>query len=330
MGTLIVEKKVTMSELNKMPKPIPATRFHKPIPHFKAVTSVIENIESRGLEVSDLEVGTSHQDMRCFWLAKLKGEGDHAPMIGGRNSHDRSISWSLYGGASIFICSNLMVAAPFADSRKHIGDIDLELPEMVNTSIERVLRDNTINRDRIKFYKDQTITDKDAYWFAVNAMKMDILAPSKIKYIVEQWHSPLHEEFSSKTAWSLHNCFTEVFKDLHSADLVYHRNNVLTNLVDDFTNFKKPIINITPAKKEEKVIVVNPPKVKAVSKPKAKFIAKKKAKVVIKKKVLVTTNEDIVIVPKVVNVIKPPTDKTGKGLDEAIKGHNAKSKKKAA
>ena len=322
MGTLIVEKKVTMSELSKMVKPVAATKFHKPIPHFQAITSVINNIESRGLEVSDLEVGTSHQDMRCFWLAKLKGEGDYAPMIGGRNSHDRSISFSLYGGASIFICSNLMVSAPFADTKKHMGEIKTELPEMVNTSIDRVLRDNSINKNRIKFYKEQTITDKDAYWFAVNAMKMDILAPSKIKYIVEQWHSPLHDEFAPKTAWSLHNCFTEVFKDLHSADLVYHRNNVLTNLVDDFTDFKKPIIDITPAKKEEKVIVVNTPKVKAVSKPKAKTVAKKKT--------LVITNKDIIIVPKAVSVIKPPTDKLGKGLDAAIKGHTARTTKKKA
>jgi len=159
MGTLIVEKKVTMSELSKMVKPVAATKFHKPIPHFQAITSVINNIESRGLEVSDLEVGTSHQDMRCFWLAKLKGEGDYAPMIGGRNSHDRSISFSLYGGASIFICSNLMVSAPFADTKKHMGEIKTELPEMVNTSIDRVLRDNSINKNRIKFYKEQTITD---------------------------------------------------------------------------------------------------------------------------------------------------------------------------
>jgi len=321
MGTLIVEKKTTMSELNKLPAPVPATKFHKPIPHFQAVTAVLDEVASRGLEVSDLEVGTSHQDLRCFWLAKLKGEGDYAPMIGGRNSHDRSISYSLYGGASIFICSNLMVAAPFADSRKHMGEIDLELPEMVSNSIDRVLRDNTINRDRIKHYKEQIITDKDAYWFAVNAMKKDILAPSKIKYIVEQWHTPLHEEFDLKTAWSLHNCFTEVFKDLHSADLVYHRNNVLTGLVDDFTNFKKPIIDITPAKKEEKVVEVNTVKAKTSPKPKAKFKAKKQAKVAIKQKEVIV---------KAKNVIKPPTEKVGKGLDAAIKGHNAKTNKKVA
>jgi hypothetical protein len=202
-----------------------------------------------------------------------------------------------------------------------MGEIDLELPEMVSNSIDRVLRDNTINRDRIKHYKEQIITDKDAYWFAVNAMKKDILAPSKIKYIVEQWHSPLHEEFDLKTAWSLHNCFTEVFKDLHSADLVYHRNNVLTGLVDDFTDFKKPIIDITPAKKEEKVVEINPVKTKASPKPKAKFKAKKKAKVVIKQKEVIV---------KAKNVIKPPTEKLGKGLDAAIKGHNAKTKKKVA
>ncbi len=251
MGTLIVEKKVTMSELNKMPKPVPATKYHKPIPHFTAITALLDALEARKIEVADLEVGTSHAGQRCFWLAKLKQEGDYSPMIGGRNAHDRSVSYALYGGASIFICSNLMVSAKFEDRRKHMGEIATELPELVNTSIDRVLRDNHINRDRISYYKKQTLSDKDAYYFMVDAMKRDILGPSKIKYLVEQWEKPLHEEFSGKNAWSLHNCFTEIFKDLTSADLVYHRNTVLNGMMDDYTNFEKPIIDITPPKPKE-------------------------------------------------------------------------------
>ena len=46
MGTLIVEKKTTMSELNKLPAPVPATKFHKPIPHFQAVTAVLDELET--------------------------------------------------------------------------------------------------------------------------------------------------------------------------------------------------------------------------------------------------------------------------------------------
>ena len=78
---------------------------------------------------------------------------------------------------------------------------------------------------------------------------------------------------------------------------------------------------------------------------------KKKAKVNIKKKEVVISNShkkllksknievtntgrdvlaDILNIPagpKVKNVIKPPTEKVGKGLDAAIKGHNAKTRK---
>ena len=277
MGTLIVEKKVTMAELEKMPKPIPATKYHKPIHHYDAITAVLNNLKKRKIEVADLEIGTSHKDLRCFWLIKLLREGDNSPMIGGRNAHDRSISFAQYGGASIWICSNLMVSAKFEDRRKHMGDIVTELPELVNTSIDRVLRDNTINRKRISHYKKESLRDQDAYYFMVEAMKKDILGPSKIKHLVKQWEKPLHEEFSSKNAWSLHNCFTEIFKDLTSADLVYHRNTVLNGMLDDFTGFDKPIIDITPPKEE--VVEVKPkpkakPKVKAKAKPKTKAISK--------------------------------------------------------
>lgn len=300
MGTLIVEKKVTMSQLNKMPKPTPATKWHKPIPHFNAITSVLDNLNNRKLEVSDLEVGTSHNDQRCFWLAKLKGEGDYAPFIGGRNAHDRSVSLALYGGASIFICSNMMVSAKFTDARKHTNGIGDDLAELVNKSLDRVLRENVVNRKRIDYYKKQALGNKDAYFFMVDAMKRDILGPSKIKYLVEQWEKPLHEEFSSKNAWSLHNCFTEIFKDLRSADLVYHRNTVLNEMMDDFTGFNfrdnvsKSIIDITPPKKEEKVIkVIEGDTHPAVVARKLKVVKpKKKAKVAIKKATVTVTQSD--------------------------------------
>lgn len=314
MGTLIVEKKVTMSQLNKMPKPIPATKWHKPIPHFTAITAVLDELKSRKLTVSELEVGTSHNDLRCFWLAKLVSEGDLAHFIGGRNAHDRSVSYALYGGADIFICSNMMVSAKFSDARKHTNGITEDLADLVNKSLDRVLRENVVNRKRINYYKKQPLGNKDAYFFMVDAMKRDILGPSKIKYLVEQWEKPLHEEFAPKNAWSLHNCFTEIFKDLHSADLVYHRNTVLNEMMDDFTGFDKPIIDITPPKKEEKVVEVKPPslddfegnlkenlevcqevivKAKPAPKPKAKFKAtKKKAKVAIKKATVTVTQSE--------------------------------------
>ena len=322
MGTLIVEKKVTMSQLNKMPKPIPATKWHKPIPHFTAITAVLDELKSRKLTVSELEVGTSHNDLRCFWLAKLASEGDLAHFIGGRNAHDRSVSYALYGGADIFICSNMMVSAKFSDARKHTNGITEDLADLVNKSLDRVLRENVVNRKRINYYKKQALGNKDAYFFMVDAMKRDILGPSKIKYLVEQWEKPLHEEFAPKNAWSLHNCFTEIFKDLHSADLVYHRNTVLNEMMDDFTGFDslylgptgEPIIDITPPKKEEKVVEVKPPslddfegnlkenlevcqevivKAKPAPKPKAKFKAtKKKAKVAIKKATVTVTQSE--------------------------------------
>ena len=303
MGTLIVEKKVTMSQLNKMPKPIPATKWHKPIPHFTAITAVLDELKSRKLTVSELEVGTSHNDLRCFWLAKLVSEGDLAHFIGGRNAHDRSVSYALYGGASIFICSNMMVSAKFTDARKHTNGITEDLAELVNKSLDRVLRENVVNRKRINYYKKQALGNKDAYFFMVDAMKRDILGPSKIKYLVEQWEKPLHEEFAPKNAWSLHNCFTEIFKDLHSADLVYHRNTVLNEMMDDFTGFDslylgptgEPIIDITPPKKEEKVAKVKDLEklFKPAPKPKAKFKAiKKKAKVAIKKATVTVTQSE--------------------------------------
>jgi hypothetical protein len=188
----------------------------------------------------------------------------------------------------------MMVSAKFTDARKHTNGITEDLAELVNKSLDRVLRENVVNRKRIDYYKKQALGNKDAYFFMVDAMKRDILGPSKIKYLVEQWEKPLHEEFSSKNAWSLHNCFTEIFKDLHSADLVYHRNTVLNEMMDDFTGFDKPIIDITPPEKEEKVVkVIEGDTHPAVVARKLKVVKpKKKAKVIIKRATVTVTQSD--------------------------------------
>ena len=49
-----------------------------------------------------------------------------------------------------------------------------------------------------------------AHHLMVEAVKAYVLPASRLPKVLEAWEEPKHEEFSSRTAWSLFNAFTEV------------------------------------------------------------------------------------------------------------------------
>jgi hypothetical protein len=48
----------------------------------------------------------------------------------------------------------------------------------------------------------------------VVAVKDGVVPASRLPKVIEAWEEPRHEEFKSRTAWSLFNAFTEVQKDV--------------------------------------------------------------------------------------------------------------------
>ena len=50
-------------------------------------------------------------------------------------------------------------------------------------------------------------------------MDSQIVANAGIAKVLKQWRGSDHEEFAPRTAWSLHNAYTEVFKGSNPVDL---------------------------------------------------------------------------------------------------------------
>lgn len=51
-----------------------------------------------------------------------------------------------------------------------------------------------------------------AHHLMVEAVKAHILPASRLPKVLEAWEEPRHDEFRSRSAWSLFNAFTEVLK----------------------------------------------------------------------------------------------------------------------
>ena len=70
MSTLSYQEKVTVNELQMMPTP-PPTDTHVPIPHYTAVTEILNQLDKMGYEYTNLDVGVSHEQQRAYWMMDL-------------------------------------------------------------------------------------------------------------------------------------------------------------------------------------------------------------------------------------------------------------------
>jgi hypothetical protein len=60
--------------------------------------------------------------------------------------------------------------------------------------------------------KGRGVSDQQAHHLMVLAVRAQIVPASWLPKVLTAWEQPKHEEFRSRTAWSLFNAFTEVLK----------------------------------------------------------------------------------------------------------------------
>ncbi len=264
MSTLCAERIVDMKELTKIETP-KATKSWNPVPHDFLVNSVLEQIEKmEGWKLaSDPEIGLSHGGARCFFLMNLLAEGsDHCLSIGGRNAHDKEFALALFGGASVFICSNLQAFGEYDMKTKHTSQVFDRLPDFINNNLNNIKIDGLVNDERIDFYKDYEIeSDTIIHDCVIKSIDKGVIPTQSIPRVLNEWRTPRHEEFSPRTMWSLNNCYTEVFKEYKNPEQVNSRSISLTKVMDEWTLFdpKEVRARIVEAEAKEEVINIEPP-----------------------------------------------------------------------
>ena len=154
MSTLIAPEKVDMKELLNVSTP-KATKSWNPVPHHALIQSVIKELDNTDFELaSDPQIGLSHERARCFFLLNLKStHSDFCLSIGGRNAHDKEFALALFGGASVFICSNLQAFSQYALKTKHTNGIFDRLPSLISDGLKEIEIDGRVNDERIQYFK---------------------------------------------------------------------------------------------------------------------------------------------------------------------------------
>ncbi len=241
MSTLIAQQMVDMKELKNISTPESTGIWH-PVPHHTMVQSVLDQLEESEFELaSEPEIGLSHEGARCFFLMNLKSQhSDFCLSIGGRNAHDKKFAMALFGGASIFICSNLQAFGQYGMKTKHTTNVLDRLPNLISKGLKEIEIDGKVNDQRIQHFKDFEIKDDSRiHDYLIKSMDQKVITTCLIPKVLEDWRKPRHEEFSPRTMWSFNNCFTEVFKEYKNPEHMESRSINLTKVMDEWTLFDK-------------------------------------------------------------------------------------------
>jgi len=205
---------VSREELSVVHTPEPTATW-VPVSHLNLVQTVEHALLSTGLSIVNQVHSISQAGARYFGLTQVRGVNDpvdYSWVLGIRNSHDKRFPAGIVAGASVFVCDNLSFSGEVKLSRKHTTNLLRDLPQLAAGAVGKLMNVWHHQGDRIERYKSHRLTDKAAHDLVVRSVDVGACPNRLIPSVLQEWRYPSHEEFRSRTAWSLFNAFTEVLK----------------------------------------------------------------------------------------------------------------------
>jgi hypothetical protein len=216
-ATLVVHRggwEATKADLASVPVPEPTESYY-PVPYDRFIEEVELHVPRFGLMVRSSQFALAREGSQMFGVltcANGTPDRDYALAIGVRNSYDRSLAVGLTLGSRVFCCDNLAFSGEVTMHRKHTAHVFRDLPDLIYRMLSQVSAMRERTDGEIASMKDRELPPAHAHHLMVEAVKANVLPASRLPKVIEAWEEPRHEEFRSRTAWSLFNAFTEVAK----------------------------------------------------------------------------------------------------------------------
>lgn len=199
-----------------------------PIPHKSLIDLMETRVDAYDMEIVEEAHGLTDDGARYFGMFQVQpkniiigGDGDdsqklaedYAIVFGMRNSHDKSFNAGLACGSGVFVCDNLCFSAEITVGRRHTTHINRDLPLLMSNAMGKLVNARVSQDRRLEAYKETELTNSEADHLVCEAFRAGAIQKTRIADVLEQWKTPAHPEFSDRTAWSLFNGFTEVYKN---------------------------------------------------------------------------------------------------------------------
>jgi hypothetical protein len=213
----------TREELATIPTPA-GTDTWKPVPHYDLVSSLIDDLGSRGIAVTREQYATVGRDgARRFGVMDLRIDGldtaDLSTSLGLRGANDKTMAIQVIAAARVFVCDNLAFSGSDGAvvlRKKHTSRLDMA--QVVPPAIESYLEKAGAFRLDIERMKDFALTDERAKGFIYDAFtRHNAVLPVRLLPHVHRLYFDDEEQrakFEDRSLWSLNNSFTEAVKRL--------------------------------------------------------------------------------------------------------------------
>jgi hypothetical protein len=215
-STLIASTaKLTRPQLAAVPTPS-GTATHRPVPHAEIVEALVETLSFRHIGVVAEEYAVSKDGMKMFGVLDLDtGMPGCRFSIGIRNSHDRSMRLAAVVGVRVLVCENMAFSGDFQPVlAKHSKNFSLQ--NALSIGVDQMQRNFDGMRKQVDAWRESQLSDTVAKMIIYRAfIESDLDVPKHMaRPVHDLYFHPRHEEFQSRTLWSLSNAFTSAFKQL--------------------------------------------------------------------------------------------------------------------
>jgi hypothetical protein len=154
--------------------------------------------------------------MEMFGVIDLETSFDGCRFaIGIRNANNKRFRLSCTVGLRVFVCSNLAFQGDYSPVlAKHSKNFSLE--DSLSVGVDRMQRNFEPTRQQVENWRTQQLSPDAAKLTIYRAFIQGNLDVPKhlARRVHELYFTPQHQEFESRTMWSLSNAFTSAFKEL--------------------------------------------------------------------------------------------------------------------
>jgi hypothetical protein len=205
---------VTRDQLRAIPVPT-ATSTFKPIPHIELVESLEYVLRQNRMAISQEQFAIRRDGSALFAVLKLSHaeSEDGTAALGLRTANNKTMSIQICAGLTVFVCDNLAFRGDLiALKRKHTSGLNLR-DELVGAVLR--FRDHFSRLvSEIDGLKKRELTDLDAKGLIHDAFAQKLMPVRLLPAVSTAYFDPKAPELEPRNAWSLHNAFTALAKDM--------------------------------------------------------------------------------------------------------------------
>ena len=205
---------VTRAQLLAVSAPEPTGTF-KPIPHFELVDVLDRVLNQSNIHIRSEQFALRRDGAVLFGVLELAyGENsDGVAALGLRTANNKSMSLQICAGLSVFVCDNLVFRGDLiALKRRHTSGLNLK-EEFIYSVIRFQEHFGRLTAE-IGCLKQQTLADIEAKALLHDVFTQGIMPVRFLSGVSKAYFEPQLPDFEPRTAWSLHNAFTGVAKEM--------------------------------------------------------------------------------------------------------------------